>query len=292
MADSLRHLNALKAFASAAKYSSFAKAAAELNVSHSVVSQHVKNLEQWLGVALFTRYGNRIELSNAGQSLLPQITNGFQILRDACDGVRKPTLTTSLIVSAEPALASRWLRNRISQFCERYPFIDISLQPAWSPSVLGEQGVDIVMHFAERLSTTDAQIAGLFPIDGFPACSPKLYQTLANEDKALAVTQLPLIHDNGRDIWRQWFAQYQPQDASWEKGKVYSDLSLAIDAAVDGEGIILADKILCQKELASGQLVPLDERSIRCTLYECAFDRHSQKQQVITQLVDWLTQQC
>ncbi|TBR37916.1 LysR family transcriptional regulator [Marinomonas agarivorans] len=307
MANSLRHLNALKAFEAAAKYSSFAKAATELNVSHSVVSQHVKNLEQWLGVTLFVRYGNRIELSDAGQKLLPQVVNAFQTLRDACDGIRNPTLATQLVVCAEPAIASRWLRARLSQFRLAFPFIDVSLQPAWSPPTSGEQGVDIVIHFAERLSATGSHTTQLFPIDGFPACSADLYNTLKKQgalqkqnalqkqSKALdfphLLTHLPLIHDNGREIWRKWFEQYLPSDLSWEQGQVYADLSLAIEAAVDGEGVILADEILCQKELASGQLIRLDERTSRCTWYECAYDRRSQKQHAITQLVEWLTTQ-
>ena len=55
MADLLRSLNALRAFESAARHCSFAKAAAELNVSHSVVSQHVKKLEERLETSLFIR---------------------------------------------------------------------------------------------------------------------------------------------------------------------------------------------------------------------------------------------
>jgi len=69
MADLLRSLNALRAFESAARHCSFAKAAAELNVSHSVVSQHVKKLEERLETSLFIRYGNRIELSVEGAML-------------------------------------------------------------------------------------------------------------------------------------------------------------------------------------------------------------------------------
>ncbi len=55
----------------------------------------------------------------------------------------------------------------------------------------------------------------------------------------------PLVHDNGREIWHQWFSAHQPENPNWQKGRVYSDHSLAIDVAVDGEGIILADNILC-----------------------------------------------
>lgn len=289
MANSLRHLNALKAFEAAAKHSSFSKAALELNVSHSVVSQHIKNLEQWLGIELFTRHGNRIELSEEAHKLLPQVANAFQTLRDACDGVRHSNLATNITISAEPAIASRWLRIRITQFCKEYPFINVILKPAWEAPVLGDQGADIVVHFEERLSALGTHTKRLFAIDGFPACSAKMHEQLTSQNTDITLSQLPLIHDNGHEIWRKWFEKYLPEHSAWEHGQVYSDLSLAIDAAIDGEGVILADEVLCQKELASGALIKLDERSTRCTWCSSAFDKSSNKLKTITELVEWLS---
>lgn len=289
MNSSIRHLNSLRAFEAAARHSSFAKAAQELNVSHSVVSQHIKNLELWFGTKLFVRYGNRIELSDDGRQLMPQITNGFQILRDACEGLLHQNQAGTITVYAEPAIASRWLRRKITEFCSEFPKIEVDLKPGWTPMATSDQHSGIVIHFEERIPAGATLQRRLFPIDGFPACSPELYQQITYSDDVALFNGLPLLHDSGRQTWQQWFAKYLPQSRNWEKGKVYSDLSLAIDAAVDGEGIILADNIICRREIESGALVKLDDRVIRCTWYSIATESGKLQPPPVATFQDWLT---
>ncbi|MDN2661884.1 hypothetical protein OW492_00670 [Psychromonas sp. 14N.309.X.WAT.B.A12] len=67
--------------------------------------------------------------------------------------------------------------------------------------------------------------------------------------------QVPLVHDNSRAVWKQWFIKYLPNSNSWMHGYVYSDLSLALEAALDGEGLFLADDIICKQGIESGALV-------------------------------------
>lgn len=284
----LRHLNALRAFEAAARHSSFARAAAELNVSQSVISQHIKTLEQWLGAELFHRLGNRVELSDAGRALLPQTSNGFQILNDACDRVLRTTRSGTLVVSAEPALASLWLRKRITEFCKEYPRIDIDLRPAWHPPQFGDGHADVVIHFETRQPAGSGHQYRLFPIIGFPACAPELHQRLS----ALGPCDwgnVPLVHDNGREIWHQWFAAHEPSSMQWQDGRVYSDLSLAIEAAIDGEGLVLADEVLCARALQSGALKRFDPRHIECVWYTAALPNSTRKGMAADGFVSWLT---
>ncbi|KIC35193.1 hypothetical protein RA27_22940, partial [Ruegeria sp. ANG-R] len=270
MTTSLRHLNSLRAFEAAARHQSISKAAEELNVSHSVVSEHVRNLEAWFGADLFVRTGNRITLSEDGRALLPRVSSGFQTLKDACSDLLRETQKGTIVVSAEPALASLWLRKRITDFCAEFPKIDIDLRPAWKPPQLGEDHADVIIHFETRLPATGVRLHRLFPIDGFPACAPHLLRQLLDEENDVNWQDAPLVHDNGREIWHQWYLLHEPGSYRWEQGRVYSDLSLAIDAALDGEGIILADNVLCSKEMTSGSLVQLDGRQIRCVWYSIA----------------------
>lgn len=290
MQTTLRHLNALKAFESAAKHSSFSKAALELNISQTVVSRHIKNLEMWLGSDLFIRYGNRIELSEAGRMLAPQIACGFQTLRDGCESILRSSHRGTITVSAEPAVASRWLRKKITEFCHDFPSIHIDIKPAHQPVALSNGQIDVIVHFEERMPSVGISQDRLFSVNGFPACSPELYERI----KASGVQDLnhhPLIHDNGRQIWQQWFAEHQPSSRNWEQGTVYADLSMAIDAAVDGEGILLADEIICQKELTSGALVKLDNREICCTWYSIGVDECTPQNSAAIRFKDWLAEQ-
>ncbi|WP_282091875.1 LysR family transcriptional regulator [Epibacterium ulvae] len=288
MFNSLRHLNALRAFESAARNRSIAKAAAELHVSHSVVSQHVRNLEDWLQVPLFERHSNRIELSEDGKHLEPQIAYGLQILSDACDNILRLSQSGTVNISAEPAIASRWLRKKITDFCEQHPKIECNLRSEWRTPSIDEDQVDLIVHFEERLLRSRTDNERLFPIDGFPAAAKSKIPEdfVANHTKALV--DIPLIHDNGRHIWQHWFTEFNQDSTRWNTGKVHSDLSLAIEAAIDGEGMVLADAIICARELASGQLVKTDERTIRCTWYRVAIDENTPSNSASIVLRDWL----
>jgi LysR family glycine cleavage system transcriptional activator len=291
MGNTLRHLNALRVFEAAARHSSFAKAASELNVSHSVVSQHIKNLELWFGTDLFIRHRNRVELSENGRTLLPQIASGLQTLTDASETLLRKTRTGTVVVSAEPAIASLWLRKRMTEFCSLFPRIDVDLRPAWTPAQIGEGHADIVIHFETRLPGRGVTKDRLFPIDGFPAATPHLSAKLSSQDAKVDWNRAILIHDNGKETWHKWYAAHEPESTGWNSGKVYSDLSLAIDAAADGEGVILADNILCEREILSGRLVRMDPRSIRCIWYEIGLDKNTSGSSAASFLKNWLLEQ-
>lgn len=289
MASTIRHLNALHAFEVAARHSSLAKAADELNVSPSVVSQHVKNLELWLGVDLFTRYGNRVELTVDGRELQPQLSTAFQMLTDACDGLLRISQKTTLTIIAEPALASLWLRKRISDFCEQFQSIDIELRPAWQLPDLESGHADILIHFEIRAPEKNVKQLRLFPIDGFPACAPERKRQIDESGNALDWLNAPLVHDNGREIWQHWFSEHEPKNQAWREGRVYSDLSLAIDAAIDSEGVVLADDILCKKELEAGTLVRCDSRHVRCAWYTAVIPNDMHNNSARSTFLSWLT---
>lgn len=293
MNNSLRHLNALRAFEAAARHQSIAKAGAELNVSHSVVSQHIRNLEEWLGVSLFDRHTNRISLSDEGRRFEPQVGHAFQILRDACDGMLQLNQSGTINISAEPAISFRWLRRKASEFSEIYPKIECNLVSDWQVPNLDDGHVDVVVHFAERLVSVNSRKTRLFPIDAFPACSAGLAKKIANEtdDQTEIFGTAALIHDHGRHIWQQWFNKYESKSEAWKEGKTYSDLLLAMHAAIDGEGVFLADKIICAKEIADGSLVQLDSRVNRCTWYELAISEHSAQGALAETFRQWLVDQ-
>ncbi|WP_323769045.1 LysR family transcriptional regulator [Antarctobacter sp.] len=291
MRNTLRHLNALRVFEAAARHSNFAKAASELNVSHSVVSQHIKNLELWFGTELFIRHRNRVELSENGRDLLPQIASGLQTLTDASESLLRKTRSGAVVVSAEPAIASLWLRKRITEFCSLFPRIEVDLRPAWTPAQIGEGHADIGIHFETRMPGSGVLKERLFPIDGFPAATPHLSAKLTSQDDTIDWNRAILIHDNGKETWHKWYSAHEPQSPGWRSGKVYSDLSLAIDAAIDGEGVILADDILCERELLSGQLVRMDKRAIRCIWYEIGLDKNTSGSSASSFFKNWLLKQ-
>lgn len=291
MFNSIRHLNALRAFEAAARHKSIASAAQELHVSHSVVSQHVRNLEEWFGLKLFERLGNRIELTEHARQLEPQIAHGYQILNDACENMLRLTHKGTINISAEPAIASRWLRKKLTAFSKKFPNIECNLRSEWRAPSIDDEHVDIIVHFEERFEHANIRYTNLFTVEGFPACAPEVFDQLAGGYSENGFSDFPLIHDNGRHIWQHWYAEHERGDESWKVGSVHSDLALAIDAAVDGEGIFLADKIICARELANGTLKVLDERTSRCTRYCVAVDEQSHGKSIVETFKIWIVDQ-
>ncbi|MER8395921.1 LysR family transcriptional regulator [Mesorhizobium sp. M1340] len=94
---SLPLLNAMVAFEAAARNGGLTPAAEELNIAQSAVSRHVANLERQLSVALFTRRGNRVMLTEAGSSLALAIGDGMGTIRQAVERLQAPDRKTLVL---------------------------------------------------------------------------------------------------------------------------------------------------------------------------------------------------
>ncbi|MEM7171500.1 MAG: LysR substrate-binding domain-containing protein [Pseudomonadota bacterium] len=266
-------LSALRAFQLAAQWENFAKAADHLCVSQSAVSQRIRTLEEFLQVKLFLRLGNRVALTEEGRRLGARLSEAFEIIEEACAQSTHGRFGGRVHVSAEAAFATRWLRPRLGEFHKRHADLQVNLNAIAELSAANADSSDIVIHFEKRLNSNTHEIERVFPIDGYPACSPEFLRGNPGISAPIDISRLPLIHDNSRMIWRRWFDRFVPESDAWRSGYVYSDLSLAIDAATDGEGVILADDLLCAREMASAGLVRVLPQTVRCAWY-CVAIRH------------------
>jgi LysR family glycine cleavage system transcriptional activator len=282
MARRLPPLSALRTFEAAAHWESFAKAADDLCVSQSAVSQQIRTLEEWLQVRLFLRLGNRVALTEEGRALGSRLSEAFEIIAEACAQTTRSKGTAAVHISAETAFASRWLRPRLAEFREANPDIQVYLKAGGELGSASTDTMDIIIHFEKRLNDATHAIDRLFPIDGYPACSPGFLEKNPDIREPADICRFPLIHDNSRMIWRRWFDRFVPGSEAWQGGYVYSDLSLAIDAATDGDGVFLADDLLCAREIASGALIKVLPETVRCAWY-CTAVHHERKSNLSVQ---------
>ena len=121
----LPSLNALKAFWAAARHGSFVGAADELHVTASAVSLQVRQLEQELGQKLFERTPRGLALTGYAGSILPGISNDFQLLQDTLITSKETDALSTLSVSVAPSFATKWLMPRLDRFCSQHPDIDV-----------------------------------------------------------------------------------------------------------------------------------------------------------------------
>ncbi|WP_170474891.1 transcriptional regulator GcvA [Ruegeria arenilitoris] len=256
MSDRLPPLTALRAFDAAARHMSFAKAAEELHVTPAALSFQIKSLEEHLGHPLFRRMNRAVELTEAGKTLAPGAAEGFVTLQTAWQATRRLQDTTSLTVTAGPALTAKWLAPRLYDFARAYPEIDLKFSATLRNMDLHRDDVDIAIRFGygddEDLYSVPVRQEWLTPV-----MTPELAEKFAT---AQSLRDAPLIHDDSIGFldppcdWPAWFRAVGI-DFTPRHGAHFSNADHAIDAAVAGVGIALGRRAMIIKDLSEGRLV-------------------------------------
>ncbi|MBR0644932.1 LysR substrate-binding domain-containing protein [Plastoroseomonas hellenica] len=255
MVGSRLPLRGIAIFEAAARLGSFRAAAAELRLTPSAVSHQIRLLELILGVSLFVREGRGVSLSADGVDYARSVRPLFQRLRKATHDIARRSgraETNNLVkIHTPPSLASRWLLPRLPRFLSDFPGIDIRVNS--DPSLSDEADVVIAFGDAERWQHQ----ARLFLLETTqPLCAPAL---LAGGQirKPGDLVLLPLISTRVTSLsWDDWFQRQKVElDQAALKPIQFNPSHLAIDAAVNGLGVILESDILTREDLASGRLV-------------------------------------
>jgi LysR family glycine cleavage system transcriptional activator len=253
-ADKLPSLASIRAFECAARAGSFAQAATELGTTAASVSYHVRQLERQLGMPLFHRHAQRVELTQSGAVIAREAVNAFAALRASF--VRAVEVDESrLALTTLPTFGTSWLTPRLGGFRARHPHISLRLDVSGDAEDLNDGRFDAAVR--NGLGRWPGMRAvKLLPSIFMPLCSPKLKSAaaaLANPRRALEV---PLL---GRpDWWTMWF-RARGFSAGPSRDKFGTSLAheyLDIAAAVAGQGIAIGSPLLFRAELDSGRLVP------------------------------------
>lgn len=270
MAVRLPPLASLRAFEAAARHLSFAKAAEDLLVTPGAVSQQVKLLEDWLGVALFRRLPKGVLLTDAGQLYGSELRDIFARLAAASDRVRRHAASPVLTASMSPSLAARWLIPRLGVFRARHPDIDVRIEVNPLPTDFTRENVDVAIRHGAGPSWPGLHADLLFPHIVFPVCSPALLAAGPPLREPRDLAQFTLLHEEtwsdslGRlhDIpWSGWLAAVGAGDVDASRGLHFAQTHMSLQAAMAGQGVALANHILAGEDLRAGRLVrPLPQQ--------------------------------
>lgn len=248
-------LHALRAFEAAARHLSFKDAAAELAVTPTAISHHVRLLEETLGVRLFERRTRAVSLTPAGKDLYPVLRDTFDDIADAVLRLRAPRMRTVVTISATVAFTARLLVPRVSAFYETNPDMDLRLHASDEPADLHAGMADAAVRYGS--GNYPGLKAEKLQQDVFaPVCSPAL--TLSWPEELAAHT---LIHFEWRrarrnnPIWPRWLGMVGLGDLRPKANLVFTDETHAIDAAVAGKGVALLSLLLVVDEIERGTLV-------------------------------------
>src|SRR5271155_4869274 len=277
-------LNALRAFEAAARHLSLTKAALELHVTASALSHQVRGLEDLLGVKLFVRRVRSIALTPAGKQLYPGLQTGFIQIRDAVAGLSREGEARVLVISTPPGLTAKWLAPRLYRFFDAYPEIDAPVSSSLEAANFTTDGVDVALRnlSVDAAGDEDLAIDKLIEMSVVPVCSPKLVEKHGPFATAAALARVPIIHDDSLakraevPNWADWFKAAGVGGVDVSHGLRFNSADHAIDATVEGAGVLLAHDILAYDGLRSGRLVapfPLTLRSGRAYYFVCRKDQ-------------------
>lgn len=256
MPDRLPPLTALRAFEAAARHMSFAKAAAELNVTPAALSFQIKSLEEHLGAPLFRRLNRAVELTDAGKALSPGATEGFQTLTTAWRNTTRIQDNTTLTVTAGPALTAKWLAPRLFEFARAHPEIDLRFSATLQTLDLQRDNVDVAIRFGQGADDGCYSV----PVRKewmTPVMTPDLAEQFPTPQ---SLVNAPLILDGSISFlnppvdWPTWF-RANGIVVDTVRGTEFSNADHAIDAAAAGVGVVLGRRSMIIGDLLSGNLV-------------------------------------
>lgn len=261
---------ALRVFESAARHLSFTRAAEELFITPAAVSQQIKSLEHQLGIKLFNRHSRGLSLTEEARTGLPALIRGFDSIADSVHRIRSANRNSTLTVWMAPSFASKWFIPRLPRFSEAHPNIDlnISASPQLVDSIADRNtipaenfyrdNVDIAIRFGKG-DYPGCHVDKLFPVYAIPLCSPKLMQGDHPLREPADLRFHTLLHDDtryeGRPDWATWLKAAGVSEVDSTRGVHFNHGNLAINAAVNGQGVVLSMKVLASDDLAAGRLV-------------------------------------
>ena len=268
-------LNALKAFEAAARHLSFRKAAEELHVTPAAISQQIKMLEETLDTTLFHRLNRSLALTQAAQAGLPDLREGFVNLTQGVRKIRGQNGHSCLTVWMAPSFAAKWLVPRLHRFAVAHPDIDLRIAASGDlidtatghnsipANSFRQQEVDIAIRFGKG-HYPGCRVDKLLSAVAVPLCSPRL---LEDPERPLHcpddLRHHTLLHDDtpyeGRPDWASWLKAAGAHRVDAQRGIRFNHVSLALEAAVDGQGVVLSMQPLAAADVAAGRLVtPFD----------------------------------
>src|SRR5258707_4202869 len=256
MAGLLR-LHALRAFEAAARHLSFARAAAELNLTPSAISHQIRHLEESLGRRLFERRHRGLELSAIGRIYFPLVRDAFAQLSEATAliGGAGLELHNVLTISCTPSFAMVWLIPRLPAFQAAHPVIEVRLDTSTRLVDFARDGVDVGVRYGTG-QWPDVAAEFLFSETLFPVGAPALFAAKGGVTKPDDLARFPLIHTLPYiDDWRLWLTAAGATGVDPDRGPRFDNNLAAYKAAEEGLGVAIGRGMLLEAALAAGRLV-------------------------------------
>lgn len=245
-------LNGLRVFEVVSRHLNFRLAAEEIGVTQGAVAQLIRGLEAELGLKLFLRRPQGLEPTEAGQQYATKIRRAFELITDATRDLRAEP--QRLTISVTPSLASRWLIPRLPDFTAAHPTIDLRIVATDRLSNFDTDDVDLAVRLGQPPFGAGLNAELLYAQTIIAIGSPLLIEKLGDPRDQGNFVRYPLLHD-AHDFWPPFLGRAFPAGAPASAQNVrFNQTSLAVEAAIAGQGLALASLFLVADDIASGRL--------------------------------------
>lgn len=286
----------LRAFEAVARHLNFRAASEEMALTQSAVSRQIQSLEEEVGVPLFLRHTRAVELTSAGAQLLMAVSNALPRIDGAVRQIRQSAGRRSVALTTFASFASMWLIPRLEQFQRDHPDIDIRIDASDQTLDLEVADVDLALRYGP-MATMPPHAVRLFGEQLTPVASPWLLKSGPALKKPADIANFTLIeagdaHSTHLEwlTWRRWFDEHGLPKLQPKRWLYFNYAYQMVQAALTGQGIVLARLPMIAESLANGDLVePLPHQRMDSPMaYWLLIGPRSAQRPEIKGFCDWL----
>ena len=230
-------LNWLRVFEAAARTENFARAAEQLNMSTSAVSQQIKALESHFGAELFERGPRHVELTDAGHAFLPAVQQSLNRVEESASSLFGQQRDQTLMLQSDLIFTSAWLAPRLDDFAQRHPEVQLHLSGAYHDLDYQRSGFELRILFGP-VHRSWAQCDRLFDETIYAVARPDIVDSIRSAEDFL---KHRLIQISSHQVnWNQ-VLQAHGIDSIPNRQLCFTDTTqIALALASAGYGIALA----------------------------------------------------
>ncbi|MGE3335960.1 MAG: LysR substrate-binding domain-containing protein [Rhodospirillaceae bacterium] len=247
----------LALFEVASRHMSFADAAVELGITTKKLHQRLEVLQRDLSAVLFAGNEAPIALTEVGRMYFGQLTEIFADLRRVTGVVPKQRTRGRISIAAGPTLGALWLIPRLKQFERQWPDIHLSFVPETDN---GKPAGDLQL-ILSKTRPKDRVVHLSVSIELFPVCSPSVVSSKPFNSIG-DLRRFSLLHCDRGEEWRKWLRVARGDSLDSYGNLKLPNASLAVQAALHGQGVALASHITVSHLLTAGKLVAPFKQSV------------------------------
>lgn len=274
---------------SAIRHKSFSLAAGELCVTPGAVGQQIQKLEEWLGTSLFTRQTRQVLPTAEGLAYWSRIQPALAQIADASREL-KDRRSNSVSLSMPPSFAAKWLPRRLAGFVTRYPDVELHLSATTALVNFERDAIDLSIRYFQG-DDPNLEATLLYRYEGRVYCRPDYAAALALK-QASDLQRATLLDTTTQPYWQQWLQRFSQLDDTRIAAIpcIHFDQSLiAIEAAKQGQGVVMACPFLVDEEIAQGVLIEPFEHCLLLPIgYYVVHHRKLAIRPAAQALKDWL----